>query len=545
MLDYNPGKFQFAFIWTLKGSVFPRACVYAIPAGMLATGLKLLEQFGLVDEQQFFILENNAAYSGFSFVVGFLLIFRTSQAYGRFWDGATKVNEMRSKWCDSYSSLIAFSRKSEKPQKEVLHFQHVLLRLFSLLHSLALQRIHGMYDEAFDIIDIDGLEEHTMKILEKCPMNDRLDVVAMWIQQLIVDNLDSGILNVPGPVQSRVFQEMSNGMLAFNNTLKIATTPFPFPYAQMTTVLLLVHLILTPLLMIEWTSGAGWAFTWSFTVVLCSWCINFIAVEMEQPFGGDINDLPTHEMQDEMNEALLFLVDPRCARLPKMKDTAVWDVHKLIKQYVKEEEISLWQIDDRGSGQQMDAAMDKVTDVFRGVPESLGQVGRLPQQSLGQVRSLVSGGSSNDLSVVGPTTGNAAPAARQGLAAAAPPERREELRPASAPSPLVLPESRDGSAASPIQAAGNHGNAAKPVGDVDGLAECAVVFLSSDEREKTPGRPDRCAAAAQDSISIVPQNARGKMTMSDSAGQPEARSGCENGFRSDRSSSKDRPLQQL
>ena len=29
---------------------------------------------------------------GFSFVVGFLLVFRTSQSYARFWDGATKVH---------------------------------------------------------------------------------------------------------------------------------------------------------------------------------------------------------------------------------------------------------------------------------------------------------------------------------------------------------------------------------------------------------------------------------------------------------------------
>ena len=44
---------------------------------------------------------------------------------------------------------------------------------------------------------------------------------------------------VPPPIQSRMYQEMSNGMLGFNNAMKIHDTPFPFPWLQIVSSLLL------------------------------------------------------------------------------------------------------------------------------------------------------------------------------------------------------------------------------------------------------------------------------------------------------------------
>ena len=39
-------------------------------------------------------------------------------------------------------------------------------------------------------------------------------------------------LMTPPPVLSRVYQELSNGMLGFNQSLKLADVPFPFIFAQ-------------------------------------------------------------------------------------------------------------------------------------------------------------------------------------------------------------------------------------------------------------------------------------------------------------------------
>merc|ERR1719387_2193070 len=130
------------------------------------------------------------------------------------------------------------------------------------------------------------------------------------------------MLPVPPPVLSRVFQELSNGMLFRNNALKIATTPFPFPYAQMSALLLLTHWIITPLVMCLWTNHYVWTFLFTFIPVLSLWCIQFIAAEIEHPFGNDINDLPVQDLQKELNVTLLMLIDPVAQIQPGLSEHA-------------------------------------------------------------------------------------------------------------------------------------------------------------------------------------------------------------------------------
>jgi len=329
MIEYDPGNYHFTFIFTRRGSVLPRAMAYAGPAGLLAIIMKAMG----MEEHFSGVLTTSAAYSGFSFVVGFLLVFRTSQSYARFWDGATKVQQMKSKWCDAFSSLVAFSRNSKRSSEDVMKFQQTLLRLFSLLHSLALQQIHSMHGESFDIVDEFSLDDDSLDYLKEAPVTCRVEVVNAWIHQLIVDSIDSGLLPVPAPILSRVFQEMSNGSVNMDNACNLAHIPFPFPYAQMMTVLLLMHWFLTPVLMCMWTGHWFYSFVWTFVPVLSFWGINMIAAEIEQPFGDDVNDLPTHDLQRELNSTLILLVEPDLGRVPHLKSSAEMNVDILRERY--------------------------------------------------------------------------------------------------------------------------------------------------------------------------------------------------------------------
>merc|ERR1719379_3379294 len=88
-------------------------------------------------------LSNSAVYSSFSFVLGFLLVFRTSQAHTRFWEGSTLTHQMRGQWMDACSSLFAFAYVSKNSDHDISFFKHMLVRLFSLLHAMALQFVCG------------------------------------------------------------------------------------------------------------------------------------------------------------------------------------------------------------------------------------------------------------------------------------------------------------------------------------------------------------------------------------------------------------------
>ena len=89
------------------------------------------------------VMSNNSIWGGFSFLVGFLVVFRTSQAYSRFWDGGTLTHQMMGDWFDAVSSLVAFCTGSKAGEDKVTNFKHILLRLFSLLHAFGILRHRG------------------------------------------------------------------------------------------------------------------------------------------------------------------------------------------------------------------------------------------------------------------------------------------------------------------------------------------------------------------------------------------------------------------
>ncbi|HBF26304.1 MAG TPA: hypothetical protein DDW61_00785, partial [Actinobacteria bacterium] len=66
------------------------------------------------------------------------------------------------------------------------------------------------------------------ELLRKC--EDPTHMVASWMIRGITVRQREGGVSVPPPILSRVYQELSNAMLGYNNALKVATTPFPFPY---------------------------------------------------------------------------------------------------------------------------------------------------------------------------------------------------------------------------------------------------------------------------------------------------------------------------
>ena len=112
-------------------------------------------------------------------------------------------------------------------------------------------------------------------------------------------------LRVPPPVLSRVYQTLSDGMLGFNQADKLAKTPFPMPYAQMLTVLLLVFNVTLPV-MIAGNVNALWlALVMNVVSVMAYQGLNETARELEDPFKPThLNDLGLPLLQAEFNSKL-------------------------------------------------------------------------------------------------------------------------------------------------------------------------------------------------------------------------------------------------
>ena len=195
--------------------------------------------------------------------------------------------------------------------QDTMAFRHTIVRLMSLCHGTALKEIGGVDADDCETIDPQGLDNATLEHLQACSDHgfNRVEVLLHLIQSLITQSLDDGIIRVPAPIISRVYQTLSRGFVNLLNAKKIADTRFPFPFAQLISLLLFVNIFLTPVLVSSIFSQPLLCVIFSFIPIFGMSCLNFIGVELENPFGQDANDLPLDHFQDEMNNCCGLKVD--------------------------------------------------------------------------------------------------------------------------------------------------------------------------------------------------------------------------------------------
>jgi len=327
MIKYeSSGRHHLSNIFKLRGSVFPFSLKIALPAAFLSMVLKALIEQEILTVFVENIVKDNEAWNGFNKLVGSLVVFRTGQAYNRFWDGCKATHRIFAEWFDAVSCIIAFCKASTAEAEVVMRFQHTLIRLFSMLHAVALAEIENTANHedvsAFKmhLIDPIGIGEDSLKSIKDSP--HKVALILMWIQQLLIENIKNGVLVIHPAILSRAFNVIANGMVAFYKSMQISQIPFPFPYAQTCDYLLCLHWLICPVVVAQWTSHIGWAGVFTFIQVFILWALNSIAVEIENPFGGDANDINAAKMQRDMNRHLLLLLRPDTARTPSLSSEA-------------------------------------------------------------------------------------------------------------------------------------------------------------------------------------------------------------------------------
>lgn len=334
ILYQSRGVWYFLKIFQRRGSVFPFAVRLALPNALVAGLLMWLVRHGHILEDKSWFQNDSQLWGGFSFLVGLLITFRTSQSMSRFWDGCTSTHRMRAEWFDAASALVAFTRFPKDPPRQLTeNFLNTLVRLFSMLHAAALAEIEDCSSSNIDEMQDEKQHEHEHKQAFKFELVDAMaiepsalmairrsdckpELLYQWIQCLVVDNIGNGVLSIPPPILSRSFQEVANGMVAFHDALRLSTIPFPFPYAQCCDYLLIMHWLVCPCAVLQWSSNIPSAMIFSFMQVFILWSMNSIAVEIENPFGQDANDLETGAMQKEFNRFLVMLLEPDARTTP-------------------------------------------------------------------------------------------------------------------------------------------------------------------------------------------------------------------------------------
>mmetsp|Transcript_73212 Transcript_73212/g.174497 ORF Transcript_73212/g.174497 Transcript_73212/m.174497 type:complete len:360 (+) Transcript_73212:144-1223(+) len=301
---------------------------FAIPSALIAFALKTFEE---VEGRKWFRndIMDRTIYSALNFFACFVVIFRIESAYSRFFTACEKAYNISGNMLDLFSLLMAFCRTSKAPQKDIRNFQQTLIRLMSLLNAAVYRELKAKKSSLFnasdfEVIDLDGLDEHSLTTLKSCD-EDIVQVGFQWLQALVIDNMVKGVLNVPPPILTRVYQESGAGMVKFHEGLNVVLVPYPFPFATTTEVLLIIQSCTLPVVIIEWTGYRACACGFCFILVFLLWFFNMVAAELENPFIGNNHSLDMKRMQASHNAKLLAILRKESSLPPAMSTEAKKD----------------------------------------------------------------------------------------------------------------------------------------------------------------------------------------------------------------------------
>jgi len=350
MIHYHAGWLgvDADLICRLSGSVVLRALIWACPNACIGVGLWYLWNWMYPEGMDSRIGSVAQVISGFTGVLGFMVIFRVILAYQRFWKAAIQTHELRCTWFSAVSSLLAFTTEAKDKQKEVQELMHLMVRLFSMMHEAACGRLDRAANSEYVIMDSDGFDKESLKFLETC--SDKCEVVEQWIQRLIFWNMKKGVITIPPPILSGVYNDLGKGILLLSDLEVVSDFPLPFPFAQMTAWLLLFHFCLTPTVGSLILTNARWSGLMGFCATFCLWAVNYIAQELELPFKDSKNSLPCPVMQDEMNRALAQLLEERMQTPPKFRLSGLQVDYIIHKNELNEKELKVQKTESMSAG---------------------------------------------------------------------------------------------------------------------------------------------------------------------------------------------------
>jgi predicted membrane chloride channel (bestrophin family) len=315
MILYDEGRWGLCFVWKAAGSVLPKAMVLSIPSAICAFAVNVVYTKAQASDMYKPDTEGlTTVLSGYSVGLAFLLIFRTQIAYARLWEGLGHLQVIRSAWLNVVGCCFAFCTNDPEKAADVDHFQNYLIRMMSMLYSLSLQSCNKSETRTLPVINLTGLDKFALGWLME--QENKTDVMTQWIQRLIVEASRTETIDVQAPILSRVFQGLETGLRELAFAHRINEMAFPFPYAQLMSVLLQFHTPFTILVAGLSVSNPVGSAVMAFMVVLTYWSLNYVAMEIEMPYGDDSNDLRLVLMQEQMNTVLKVYLEPYSLKAP-------------------------------------------------------------------------------------------------------------------------------------------------------------------------------------------------------------------------------------
>merc|ERR1712166_1265981 len=291
LLQYRSWQFLFTF----KGSVMQELWKWALGYGMV--GFFWVTVYKITMEWEEWDDVSLEVHKLLSIPIAFLIVFRSNVAHSRFWEGRGHMGSL-------YGTLRSMARKAitliDGNDDQAHALRSNICRMLpvmavaiknNLRHrskgSIAAEETKTqLYREEIS----EWLTRDEVTILLEKTENKPMRVIA-WIGHAIIAASNAGRLAGGDPTFASFDGESSREIDSWMGMHKICFTPTPFPYIHALHWFMCIWLITLPVPLaplIEWWTCIAVA------MLACAmYAIEEVAAEIEDPFGDDLNDLPT------------------------------------------------------------------------------------------------------------------------------------------------------------------------------------------------------------------------------------------------------------
>jgi len=283
MVNYNP-KVWFSMIFHAYSRAVMRTLTPAlIFMGVFSAGLTFL----LIDVLRFH--ENDfhttiSMHSLLGIVLGLFLVFRTNSAYDRWWEGRKQWGSMVNNTRNLAHKLSAFLGENDHENRQwfAAMIPNFVISVKEHLRKGVLVKDLEVADQNF-LSQLEGVKHipNRLSTMMYKRANKLYETKVITGDHLFVIDKE--------------LKEFSDILGACE---RIKNTPIPYSYTMYIKQFIFIYVITLPFAFVTTSGYLTVPIVMLITFVLLS--VELIAEEIEDPFGRDINDLPTDELSEKI-----------------------------------------------------------------------------------------------------------------------------------------------------------------------------------------------------------------------------------------------------
>jgi predicted membrane chloride channel (bestrophin family) len=301
------------FLLQMYGSVWPFVFPWCVVVGLFTYAVYVLKEHGID-----ITIHNGSGHSFMSLLVSFLVVTRTSLIFNKFQHSRQVLQNLFGACGEVVQHSCLLTTSNTNPEAKAWRSKVAYTTVIALRAAVSALEYKSSripcwtFLPPFDDGDID-LMLHTdpgdkpatisaLKALAHGKRNEYTEnfrVPKIWAYNLrkviLAPRNDPGILKSSGlqtNEQLRILDFVTQYVHAWEEMNKLASSPFPFPLAQMTRTFLLFWVFSLPLVLIKDDTSLWATFLVIFGITYGFFGLEYVALQLSDPYGQDENDFP-------------------------------------------------------------------------------------------------------------------------------------------------------------------------------------------------------------------------------------------------------------